>query len=106
YMDDKSFSDLGQRNTPNWDRNLHAQLLDRLAADRCKLVVFDVVFSEAGSREANANLARAMRHHGKVVLAASLDYHSRPQIKIKAPLRPLPEFEEAAAGWGLAEVPV
>ena len=45
-----------------------------------------------------------MQRNGKVVLAASLDYQSRPQIKVKGPVRSLPEFETVAASWGIAEV--
>ena len=104
YMDDQSFAELGQRNAANWDRNLHAQLLDRLTADGARLVVFDIVFSEPGVAAANTNFTRAIQHNGKVVLAASLDYQSRPQIKVKGPVRSLPEFETVAAGWGIAEV--
>src|SRR5258705_437560 len=37
YLDDQSFKELGQTSTPNWDRNLHARLLDRLTEDECKL---------------------------------------------------------------------
>ena len=104
YMDDQSFAELGQRSAANWDRNLHAQLVDRLTADGARLVVFDIVFSEPGVAAANTNFARAIQRNGKVVLAASLDYQSRPQIKVKGPVRSLPEFEAVAAGWGIAEV--
>ena len=30
YMDDDSFSKLGQKSSANWDRSLHADLLNRL----------------------------------------------------------------------------
>jgi CHASE2 domain-containing sensor protein len=106
YLDDRSFKELGQLSTPNWDRNLHAQLLDRLTADGCRLVVFDIVFSEPGTPEANTDLARAMRANGKVVLAAALNYPGRAQISTTQPLLPLPEFMDAAAGWGIAELDV
>jgi CHASE2 domain-containing sensor protein len=106
YMDDRSFVELSQKSFPNWDRNLHAQLLERLTADQCKLVVFDIVFSEPGTPEANANLARAMRRNGKVVLAASLDYPSRSQIRVMTKSMPQPELQDAAVGWGIAEVDV
>ena len=104
YLDDDSFQHYQQLSTANWDRNLHARLLDRLAKDGCRAVVFDVVFSEPGSPEANANLTRAIRLNGKVVLAAALPPRSRAQISVKQPLKPLPEFQDAAAGWGIAEV--
>jgi CHASE2 domain-containing sensor protein len=109
YMDDRSFNELGQTSTPNWDRDLHAQLLGRLTEDQCKLVVFDVVFSEPGTARANTNLLHAIQRHGKVVLAAALKYPSRPQIRqirVHEPVLPLPEFQEAAVGWGVAEIDV
>ena len=104
YMDDPSFKRLHQSSTPNWDRNLHAELLNRLTADQSRLVVFDVVFSEPGTPEANTNLAQAIRRNGKVVLAAALDHPGRAQISVSQPLLPLPEFQDAAAGWGIAEL--
>jgi len=103
YLDDQSFKELGQTNTANWDRNFHARLLDRLTEDQSRLIVFDVVFSEPGTPEANTNLARAIERNGKVVLAAALNHLARAQIFNKQALLPLPEFQEAAAGWGIAE---
>ena len=104
YMDDDSFKDLGQTSSPNWDRNLHASLLDRLSADGCKLVVFDIVFSEPGTAQANSNFVRAIKNNGKVVLAAGLNSPSRAQIAVRQSFLPLPEFDDAAAGVGFAAV--
>lgn len=105
YMDDDSFARLGQKSLAAWDRNLHAQLLQRLTADQSKLVVFDIVFSEPGTPEANTNLARAIQQNGKVALTAGLADRSTRQIKSVNPVLPLPEFLDAAAAWGTAEVP-
>src|SRR5688572_1174643 len=104
YMDDDSFKDLRQTSLPNWDRNLHATLLDRLTADGCKLVVFDIVFSEPGTPQANSNFVRAIKNNGKVVLAAAINDPGRAQIAVKQSFMPLPEFEDAAAGVGFAAV--
>ena len=41
YMDEQSLRELKQK-PDQWDRSLHARLLDRLTADACRLVVFDV----------------------------------------------------------------
>jgi CHASE2 domain-containing sensor protein len=104
YMDDRSFKELRQISTPNWDRALHADLLDRLTADQCRLVVLDVVLSEPGTPMANTNLARAIQQNGKVVLAAALKYPGRAQITTSESVLPLPEFEDVAAGVGFAEI--
>ena len=104
HLDDHSFKELGQTDVPNWDRNLHARLLDRLTADQARVVVFDIVFSEEVTPSANTNLARAIRANGKVVLAASLNSQARAQIHTKKAVLPLDIFlEDPAAGWGIAE---
>lgn len=48
YLDDRSFSELKQNDIPNWDRNLHAKLLDRMTDDEAKLVVFDLLWDLPG----------------------------------------------------------
>ena len=104
HLDDISFRDLKQTGAPNWDRSLHARLLDRLTADQARVVVFDIVFLEPGTPEANASLARAIRNNGKVVLAAALNAEARAQVQVKQAVLPLDIFLDApAAGWGIAE---
>src|SRR5438132_1480396 len=44
YMDEPSHENLKQDWDKPWDRNLHAQLLNRLKAEGSRTVVFDVVF--------------------------------------------------------------
>src|SRR5436190_20543497 len=44
YMDWDSHVRLGQERFRQWDRGLHARLLDRLHAAGAKAVVFDVIF--------------------------------------------------------------
>ena len=102
YMDDASFAELQQTTSLAWDRNLHAQLLDRLTQAEAKLVVFDLVWNLPGTMSANTNLARAIRANGQVVLAAALQSHVRAQAR--NPILPLPEFFDAAAGWGITEM--
>jgi CHASE2 domain-containing sensor protein len=104
YMDDRSFNELKQDNISYWDRNLHAALLDRLTLDHAKLVVFDVVLDVPGEPSVNTNLARAIQRNGNVVLAAALDSYARAQIQARNSVLPLPEFLQAAAGWGITEV--
>src|SRR5882672_5827896 len=95
HLDDHSFKKLGQTSVPSWDRNLHAQILDRLTADQTRVVVFDIVFLEPGTPSANANFARAIRANGKVVLAASLNTEARAQIQNKQSILPLDIFVDA-----------
>ena len=102
-LNDQSFKELGQTDAPNWDRNLHAKLLDRLTADGAKVVVFDIVFIEPGTPAANSNLVRAIRSNGRVVLAAAYNSVTRAQVLANQVIRPLDIFMDAPpAGWGVA----
>ena len=71
-MDNDSSKEFHQTPGQPWDRSLHAELLNKLAADGCSLAVFDVIFQEP-RRDDPANdaaLADAMRRQHRVVLAA------------------------------------
>lgn len=109
YMDEKSYGDLKQPFNAPWDRALHAQLLDRLSADRPKVVIFDILFTDPGpSPEADQKLADALRKSGRTVLAA--DYsHARQTsdsqvAKTWTLTPPFRLFETNAAAWGLAQL--
>jgi CHASE2 domain-containing sensor protein len=104
YMDDKSFVELKQANRNYWDRNLHADLVRRLTADQARVVVFDIVFDDAGEPQANNNFADAMRQNGKVVLAARRIESDRGQIRSVSVQRAIPSLSEAAAAWGVAGI--
>jgi adenylate cyclase len=75
FMDEQSHQDLDQPYDRPWNRSLHAQLLDILTAEHVRGVVFDIVFSGPGADpKADAELARAIKKNGKVILAA--DYRT------------------------------
>lgn len=55
-----------------WDRRVWAHAIDRLAEAGAKLIVLDLIFSDASDPEADAELAAAIqRHPGRVVLAST-----------------------------------
>ena len=107
YMDDESYTDLKQSYSEVWDRSLHARLLDRLRQDGARAAVFDIVFSDEGTNAAaNAELVRAMKDFGKVVIAAD----KTPAAQARAGVRgfsvtlPVDMFLNAAAETGTAQV--
>jgi adenylate cyclase len=73
YMDDASHKELGQSFLRAWDRGLHAQLLERITSAGAKTVVMDILFTDEDTNNpaADERLMRAMRAHGKVVLASA-----------------------------------
>ncbi|MBN2506887.1 MAG: CHASE2 domain-containing protein [Verrucomicrobia bacterium] len=99
HLDEPSLTELSQA-YQSFDRTLHAQLLRRLTAGHAALVVFDVYFPESDPRPNDAELAEAIRAHGRVVLAA--DYSPLPGLIGGETGPPLRVLREAAAGWGLS----
>ena len=110
YLDEASYKDFNQPFNRPWDRAIHARLLDRLAADGAKAVIFDVVFSDPGpSPEADKIFADAIRRNGRVILAADRSENrstsdTRGRSEEMTLTLPYTPFLEAAAGWGIAQL--
>ena len=84
-----------------WSREVHARLVDRLAAAGAVSIAFDIDFStprdEAGDRE----FARAMRDAGNVVLASFKQVQTLPGgAELEIANRPAPVLADAAAAVG------
>ena len=100
-MDEVSHGDLKQTYGEDWDRRLHAHLLDHLRTDGADLVVFDVVFTDLDRNAgADAELAAAIRGHGRVVLAADVDDTRRNGIVGASVLPPNDILRDATIHWG------
>jgi CHASE2 domain-containing sensor protein len=87
-----------------WKRQTHARLLDKLRKDQSAMAVFDVLFADPGDAADNAELARAIKDHGNVVLAAGLEPLSRPGFFGMTVQAPLKEFRDGARAWGITDV--
>ena len=102
-MDNTACDALGQTRA-SWDRALHAQLLNQLAAAGCQLVVFDVLFDEVRDAPTDQKLAAAMRRQPKVVLMAGVNQPKDPGKEILETVLPLPIFLDAATNWGIGKL--
>ena len=105
YLDEESYRELGQH-YKQWDRALHAHLLEQLKAEGAKLVVFDIFFPEANTNNptSDAQFAEALRAHGRAVLGAEHEEYAQAGTPMKRTIPPAKPFGEAAAGWGIARV--
>jgi two-component system cell cycle sensor histidine kinase/response regulator CckA len=75
YLDLASYKNHGLDPLKPWPRELHAQLLHRLAADGARAVVFDIIFSGPGPNAAeDETFARAICENRRVVLASEPNY--------------------------------
>jgi CHASE2 domain-containing sensor protein len=102
YMDDDSHVKLngGTNWFRSWDRNQHAELIQKLAPLRPKLIVFDILFDAASSPETDRQLVDAIVQNGKVVAAAKLtpNIHEGEIIGFKV-TKPF----DSRIPWGVAE---
>lgn len=109
-MDNESIDYFGQTRGQAWARELHTQLLDRLASDGCALVIFDVFFKQPGDPAKDRALADAMaRQRGVVLMAEHAGVSLRhigsgtPNAESARPLLPAEPFLSAArTNWGVA----
>jgi CHASE2 domain-containing sensor protein/class 3 adenylate cyclase len=97
FMDDPAYLALGQARD-NWDRALHAQLLNNLAEGGCPMVVFDICFRTPRNKDTDAALAAAIRRHGHVALMSMPSNPSHPRLDIRQTIPPDKLFADAAAG--------
>jgi CHASE2 domain-containing sensor protein len=100
YIDEQAMQDYKPNAGEGWPRRHHARLLDRLTRDQARVVVFDIAFTQPGSKPAeDVELARAMQRNGRVVLAGAKD--SIQGLKAGYTITPpLDLFETNSAGWG------
>ncbi len=102
-MDNEAFAQFHQPRGQPWDRALHAELLNKLAADGCALVVFDSFFRATNDPVKDEALAAAMRRQGRVVLMAEQAQVTHPTFSGSQPVLPADFFLNAAGtNWGVA----
>ena len=101
-IDEASFAQIGKR-WP-WPRDLHAQLVDRLAAAGAAVIAFDMIFAEASDPREDRALAEAIGRYGSVVIASDHAYQETALIRQWIRVDPLPELRKAGAAAGLATV--
>lgn len=108
-MDESSYSNLGVPVTGAWPRKLHAKLLNRLADDKAKRVIFDIIFSDQSADPAiDQELAAAMKRVPTVLAAASgltQQATMNGTFLLEELIKPAPIFEKAAVGIGVVGLP-
>lgn len=83
-----------------WPRATHAKLINKLHQAGARAIVFDILFPEPSIDD--AELARAMRDHGNVILPLHLSPQTRDHL-ISEQL-PAPQLADAASALGHAHV--
>ena len=104
-MDEQSYIETGQEWTVGqWNRALHAELLEKLRRDHSGVVVFDLWFASTNKEEGDDLLAQAIKAHGRVVLPAILTPIALPGLSGKETRLPAPVFLAATTNWGISEL--
>jgi len=101
-MDQDAHAQLHQVRGEPWDRGLHAELLKRLAADNCPLVVFDSFFGVPRETAKDEALAEAMQSQHSVVLMADQMRAPYRNTERMRPILPTEPFLSAALTNGVA----
>lgn len=114
-IDRDSAARLNLPNEPRrWQRTLHADLVDRLAAAGAAVIVFDMFFAETRDPAADTRFGAALRRAGNVALFAYLKKEVMPVPggseavveRIVPPVAPLAHSARAVAPFPLPKVPV
>ena len=98
-VDEVSFSQIGQQ-WP-WPRDLHARLVERLAADGAAVIAFDMIFAEETTPAMDGRFAQAIRKAHNVVLSADHSYRETAMLRQWIRVDPLPAVLAAGAVSGL-----
>jgi len=99
-IDEPSIGEIGQR-WP-WPRQIHAKLIESLRAAGAKTIVFDIVFADPSTEEADAALAKAL---GPDVVLAADDVTTLLSQGVQVTrVSPLDAFLDAGAAAGVASV--
>ena len=104
YMDDVSHRELGQPRDGPWNREMHAQLVERMTKDHAKAVVFDIVFSDYNMRypEGDEHFAKAIKENGKVILGAEYTFTAEGNVTLIRAIDPF--YDAAASASGFVQV--
>jgi CHASE2 domain-containing sensor protein len=109
-MDNHSYEICKQKRGSPWDRSIHAELLNQLARDGARLVVFDALFLDPGDPVKDDTLLRALKKPNGVLLGAFIDVTtiqyknaSVPNYETAHVLMPLEKFLTAVhTNFGIA----
>ncbi len=105
-IDDKSLEKLGR--FTSWPRNYYASVVDILDEAGCRVIVFDVLFSEPATGD--AELARSIENAKNVIMpvvvvTTAVGSFGEEQITSQvSTLKPLHDLEKPAAALGYANI--
>jgi len=99
-MDNNAY-DYHKQKRGDWDRALHTKLLKKRTDDGASLVVFDVMFREPKDPTVDAELADAIRRHGRVVLLADQAGVAEPTLVSAGVIYPTEPFLSATTNFGV-----
>lgn len=97
-IDDASMARIGK--PWPWPRDLHAQLVDRLARAGASVIAFDVVLVQDAAQD-DAALAESIRSAGNVVLAADRGFTENAMVRQWHTITPAPRLLAAGAVAGV-----
>jgi adenylate cyclase len=102
-IDDTSLLEVGRW---PWDRNIHADLISKIAQSGARVIAYDVNFPEASKLDQDAALAEAIRNAKNVVLPVELQLETRSSKLVwTSLLAPISDLASVAASLGHSNTP-
>lgn len=104
YLDERTLKDKHQA-PHEFDRRIHAEVLDRLTQDRAKCVVFDILFDQPRPQAADSDraLAQAIARNGNVLLVSIYGRNRQAEIRNSQLLQPFQALLDAGAVTGVSD---
>jgi adenylate cyclase len=105
-IDDKTLQELGH--FPSWPRYYYADVIDRLAQAEARVIVLDILLSEAAVGD--AQMAASIENSGNVILPVAYEASGQDSTSMGGSaspgefVRPLGRFEQKALALGHASV--
>ncbi len=108
-LDKASAARLGQpEKMRDWERSLHAELIDRLTRRGAAVIAFDVFFEASRDEDGDRAMAAAMRRSKRVVLFQRVERERTPALtldRLVTPTQGLASAAVALAPFPLPKVP-
>lgn len=102
-IDNKSLQELGRW---PWERDVHADLINKISEQKPIIIGFDVNFPEESSAKIDSVLAKAIKDAGNVILPIEAELViQKDEITASSILSPIPEVAGPALDLGLTNTP-
>ncbi len=104
-IDNPSFTILNLDPAQRWPRGRHADLIRTLTQHGARAIAFDILFTDPGDRDEDAELARALGESKRTIIGSSMEIFEDPNFRRTKAVEPYESFGKAAAAVASVNIP-